>query len=452
MTWKKSEPAAVTFRKNLFQFGCVALPKIIAGASTLALNLILLRFVGPQSYGVYALCVATILVADAVLGSAIDFAVLRLAPTYQVSDLKRSVAVQQAALYSKLIGALIVGVLLAMLARPISQGVLHQPGTESLVYISGISVVTLLLLRSAQVHLQVESRFGLYGALDFLHAFIKFGGIILVLMFKGPELALLLAFFAIGPAVVFLLWAVTAGRPIWQSSFPRAAAFRELFAFLKWFLITFGLSNVLVRMDVFCLTRWSGIAEVGIFSAGQVFVLIPQLLGTYLGVVLVPRAMPKWEAGEFHPLFRRVQMASLVAVVIAYGAAFALLGKLGPLLLPPSFARSIHVILALLPAGLCGFLLLPLTVPFIMFIRPKFLFTMDCIAFLLLVPIYRYAILARGAMGAAYVTSAYACIKAAVAITLAWRWSHNRNPVRPEAMAAITTAGTAEILEGGSFA
>jgi len=440
-------------RRGLFDFLFVASPKVLGGAATLALNLVLIRYFGPEQFGIYSLCVAAILLADAVLGSALDFGVLRLAPSSLDSDGSRSLEVQRVALALKFAAAVTAWLLLILFAGTISSALFHARGYDLLLYLTCATVVTLLLFRSAQVQLQVAGRFRAYALLDMAHVAVKFGGIAAIIPLGWISVGRTLVMFALAPAAVFLGWAASYGRPLLRTLAVKFSTAKELVSYVKWFLLTFALANVLVRMDVFLLTRWSGLRQVGVYSAGQVFAFIPQLLGVYLAVILSPRIMPYRESGQLAGFFRRYHRAAALAGIVIYIAARLGVQLLGPTLLPHAFVRSAHVIVILLPGAVAGFLLFPVAIPLLMFLRPKFLFTMDLIALPFLIVAYRQAIPAGGAEGAAWVTCTYACVKGVIAFGMAW-YCASQSGERPTTQPVAVDGGSGfpqpvEILEGG---
>jgi hypothetical protein len=159
--------------------------------------------------------------------------------------------------------------------------------------------------------------------------------------------------------------------------------------------------------------------------------------------------MPYWEAGKLGPFFRRYHFSAFLACIVIYGIARLTLQVFAPTLLPHAFVRSQQVILILLPGAIAGFLIFPLTIPFLMFLRPRFLFAMDALALPFLLIAYRFAIPAHGITGAAWVTSSYGCLKAAVALTLAWRWV--REGDLPQLRVANDVLPPFEVFEGGSI-
>lgn len=281
----------------------------------------------------------------------------------------------------------------------------------------------LLMLRSALVHLQVESKFALYGGLDLLHNVLKFGGIALLLWSAQVSPGAVLALFVFAPVSVCLLSLATVDRDMLRCVPSPPRVLRELLDVVKWSLLTFSFGAAISRLDIFLLSMRSTMAEVGLFSGGQVFAIIPEFLGTYLGVVLHPRIMPYCHSGQFFAFFRRFQLASLACCGLLYLLAVLSAETIAPYVLPTAFAPSAKLFLILLPGALAGLVTFPLTIAFLMFVRPKFLFTMDCLAAPVIIGLYLYAIQHHGALGAAWVTSASRCLRAAVAQVVAWRWA-----------------------------
>jgi O-antigen/teichoic acid export membrane protein len=410
-------------RKGVLDFFFVAVPKIVGGAGAAGVNVILLRYFEPEQFGMFYLCVTGILLADGILGSAFDMGVLRLAPAYRVTDEKRSLAIEKAAAILKILVALAVGLLLVFFAQPLSKSLFQQEGTAYLLYLSGCAALGMLLFRSVLVHLQVEGKFALYGSLDLLHNVLKFGGIALLLAFSHPSLGAVLTFFALGPACVFVLYVGACGKKFLGQGSASFQAASELLDFVKWPLLIFSLAALLSRVDMFLLTLLSDMREVGIFSGGQAFAVIPDLVGSYLAVVLSPRIIPYCREGRFFAFFWRFQLASLIGCVVIYLAVMLSLETILSPLLPASFAPSVHVLMILLPGALIGLVMFPLVISFLMFIRPKFLFTMDCISAPVIILLYLYAIPRYGAVGAAWVTSVSRLSRGIIAHIVAWKWA-----------------------------
>jgi len=403
------------------EFLWVAIPKGLGGILMLLLNALLLRYLEPAAFGAYALCVAGILFADALIGSAFDLAVLRLAPQYRETDPVRAVAVEKAALLLKAAISLAAVAAIALFAAPLGGALLHDEMRGHLLVISAFGAFALLMLRSGLVYLQVRGEFALYGKLELLHGALKYGGIALLVITVMPHPGWILALFALAPACAVLPLARRYAREVGSARLARSGVAPELLRFVKWSFLTFACAGILARADLFLLTILADLTEVGLFSGAQVYAIIPELLGTYLAVVFSPRVMPLLRRGEFVPFYRRVQLALLIVAAASLLLALPLARWLGPLLLPPEFAASVGIVLALLPGALASFITFPLTLPFLMFLRPRLLLTVDLVTAPLLLIAYIMAIREHGAIGAAWVTSLSRVIKAGIAQVASWR-------------------------------
>jgi O-antigen/teichoic acid export membrane protein len=417
--------------KKPIEFLSVAAPKVVAGVCTFGLNLALMRHFGVAQFGIFALCSTVILLGDTILGSSLDLAVMRLAPLEHGRDEPLCLALQKAGLYLK-IGLGLVYCLGITICAALA-GLLREKDEKQVIFATCAAILALLLLHSAQAHAQVAHRFYLFGLIDFLQSTVEFGGIAVLILVGRVSLPLAISFLAVGPLCGFMAWRATAGREFAKAL--KGHQF-ELIARLwkhgRWFLITFGLATLLSRLDIFLLSKWSTLSEVGIFSAGQVIAWVPVLVGTYLAVILTPRIMPLARDGKFNAFYRKFQPALLGACVLGYLLSLFAIPLIGPMLLPSTFARSLPIISVLIPGAIAGLASFPLTLNFVMFVRPKFLFTMDCISFPIVVLLFFYAIPRYGAIGAAWVTSATNMARALIAQIMAWQWSQDTEITSPK--------------------
>ena len=414
-----------SLKRGIVDVFLVAAPKVVAGATTLLVNVVLLRYFGPEQFAIYSLCVTGILLTDAILGAAVDMGILRLVPLHQTSDPDRALAIQKAALFLKVVPASVATAVLLAFSRPVARFLFHQDGYSFLIFLSAISAIGLLSLRSTQACLQVAQRFSLYAALDWLHNAVRFGGIAAILWLNRPSIPGVLFFFSIAPMFAFALGIAFVGNRILGRTKQFWWAAREMARYVGWYATTFALTASVSRLDVFLLTSWSSLSEVGVFAGAQVFALIPELLGGYLAVVLGPRVVPYCLEGRFGSFFRRFQPLMISGCALLYVAGFAAVRLVAPVVLPAAFIRSAPVLLILLAGAIASMAAFPVTYTFLLFVRPRFLFSMELLASPLLILLYYYTIPAYGAVGAAWVTSASRLIKAAIAQGVAWKSTQN---------------------------
>lgn len=394
---------------DIQEFLWVAVPKISGATVQLVLNFLLMRSLGPEQFGIFAVCLSMILLADGVLGAAFDTAVLRQAPLY-AEDRLRALQVQQAALLLKpLCGVLAIVPLLAA-SGPINMLLFQGRGSKTLLYLSAASMLGLLMLRSVQTHFQVDRRFHGYGATDLLHNAVRFGGAILLVSVHAATPGRVLALYAAAPLVIALGLLGTTARPLLFARFS-AGAVTEVLRLIKSYLPTAAVGSATTRMDVFFVTGIATVGQAGIFAAAQTLAVAPQLIGMYLGVVFSPRIMPLWKADKLRPLYHRFQRLAIVGSCACYALALLTMGWFISVVMPASFRGATLVTLVLLPTGLVGLVNFPWTVSLLLFLRPRFLLMFDLLALPLLAVLYALAVSARGAVGAAAITTVYALLK-----------------------------------------
>jgi O-antigen/teichoic acid export membrane protein len=408
-------------RRRIVELLSVAGPKFSNGAAVLAINVLLLRFLNAEQLAAVSLCIAGILLADSIVGSAMDMGTLRLASgTVSASE---SSHIQQQALYLKLLACGVAFVCFGVFGNRLWHELTREDNGRSLLLLSCFAASGLLLLRSAQIQVQIERRFGRYGLLDLAHTVLRFGGVAVLMTLRRVTPFSVMCCFAAAPLPVCAYWLLTRGRELFRGSSLDLLALKSVFRYVRWFLLTFALGAIISRIDLFLVSRWSSMRQAGMLSAAQVFALVPQMLGLYLSVLVGPRIMPQIKQGTFWDFFRRTQTLLLVAAAGFY-LAFAVSWPLwSSHLLPHKFADSGAIIQVLMPGALAGLATFPLTLAFVVFTRPRFLFTMDCISLPGLAVAYYLAIPRYGAMGAAVVTTSVNVLRAAIAQGMAWKWA-----------------------------
>lgn len=156
-------------------------PKILAGALQFLITILLLRRFDPARFGILTVCLSGILLIDSVIGGATDSGVLRLAPMRNQREPQRSVQLQQAGFTLKLIFAAAIALPVLLLRSRLSQFLFQTRQGASCLDVSLAALIGMLVLRSAQMHYQVNRRFVPYGVSDLLSSLLKYGGVGLLL-------------------------------------------------------------------------------------------------------------------------------------------------------------------------------------------------------------------------------------------------------------------------------
>ena len=409
-----------TVDTNIREFLWVAVPKSTGAFLQLVFNFLLLWQLGSNQFGALAVCLTGLILADAVLGSSFDMAVLRVAPLEQQDNPQYSLQVQQAGLLLKPALGVLAAVPLVLFGNALGALLFQQQGSATLLYLTAAAVLARLTMRSVQTHFQVGRNFRRYGSIEVLHSVGRYGGIAVLIALRLATPERVLAMCAAAPLVLTSVFLATQARALLQVPLS-GHALAQVLRLVKTYIATSSVGSTVDRIDLFLVTSLASVSQAGIFAAAQTMVLVPQLLGMYLGVVFSPRVMPLWKRGELAGVYRRFQKVAFLACCAVFVIAVPAIRPVAAVLLPHSFASAAGVALILLPVGLVGFLNFPWTVSLLLFSRPRLLVAIELAFVPVLVAGYTFAIPRYGAGGAAAVSAAYALLKTATLQALAWR-------------------------------
>lgn len=399
----------------------VLLPKLITGASVLLINLYAVRHVDPVTYGIFAFCTANLQMFDALLGSALDMSVLKLAAPYHLSGVEGVTPVERASFLIKMTLSSLIALSLGVFGEQIGHALFRTPGQGLTVAVLGISTMGLLAFRSVQTHFQLDLRFRRFGFADLLQTAIRVSACVVVISAGLAAPASLVAAFGLAPFAVALLLGPGILREHHEPSpwFQRdllVRVFRESAA-----LMGIACFSVLVfNQDMFFLATLRGPAQVGILRASYTIAFIPELLGTFLSQAIAPRIVPLMRAGQLPEFYRKFQLVAAVAGLLALAAGLLLADPIITRLFPASYHQSIRVIEILLPAGVASLIGYPLTLSLLIFRKPKVFLVVDAILAPFMAAGYYFAARSNGVEGVAWVTTIARLLKFIATQWYAW--------------------------------
>jgi O-antigen/teichoic acid export membrane protein len=385
----------------------VTVPKAMAGALLIAVNVGVARAYGPAAYGAFALAFTCVLLLDAIAGPSLDLLALRHATSERI----RGVTPTERAVLRLKIAIAGVGVVAAGAAGPFAGpwfGVASAEGRTLLIAVAG-SGLALLLLRSAQIRLQLDQRLARYGLSELIQA----GG-------RGLLIALAIAVGVRTPAVLIVLGGVAAAiaatlawPAVWRTAAVEPARVdRALLGAAGLTAATCAVGTIVARLDPFVLGAVASAREVGVYSAALVTVTIVELAGAYVAPALTPRLMPLWHRGELRAFVVRVQTAAWMLAIVVFAMALWIVPAVYETVLPDAYAGSGQLALALLPAGLSGLVIFPVALNVILLRAPHLFLILDGLSLLVLVPLWLWVGREHGPIGVAAVTSGWRLAKA----------------------------------------
>ena len=131
-----------------------------------------------------------------------------------------------------------------------------------------------------------------------------------------------------------------------------------------------------------------------------------------------------------------MQIVLTAVAVLAIVLAIAVMSSALELL-PAAFRESADIFLILLAGNLVSFATFPVALPLVMFIRPRFMVLMDCIALPVLLALYSLAV-SQGAIGVAWVTTTSLIVRGGLVKSFAWRLTGRACPTTVAPVGQIT--------------
>jgi O-antigen/teichoic acid export membrane protein len=390
----------------------VAIPKIAGGVATIFLHLYAIRHLDPATYGAFGLCLTCLVIFESFVGSALDLGVLREAPLLRGGGTLGLSSLERSALVIKLGVGIVLLAIVALCGDWLSALVFHQREGRSIFAALVIAGTGVLLVRSVQVSFQVSQRFRLFGATDLAHTWLRVMLVCGLISAGGASVASLMVAYAVAAVAVATGFGILLLKDILNVSWVNLAECRKLAKYGSGVLVVGALGTILDSGDMFSLAVLSTPEEMGIYKAGLIIALLPELFGTYLAQVFSPRIMTYCKDGVFYRFFMKLQIGAFTASAVILVTGLLLTRPIISVLFPDRYGASIAIVMILLPAGIAGLIAFPVVVNFLAFFALRKLFVVDCIMVPFVVVAYYYAAKGGGAHAVAGVTSISRLIKA----------------------------------------
>ncbi len=381
---------------------------VMLGCSMLASVLIYRELAGltPTGAGQFAIGMASVRVLTASIGGAADLTVLRRVPVLRRTDLAAAYGVVRAAFLLRAGSILVVG-LAALAGRQWIAGHLLHDTTQA--WLVG------LVLAAASAELALRAVLAVFQATERFDRFVTYEA-----MFQGTRLSAVIgliaagwlavgsvigAYAALGLACAALAARRLPRRELLATPLLTAAALRDAGHFFGWSLLAMALAAVNERMDLFLLSRFRGVEEVGIYGGVLTIALIPDFVGGLLATVLQPRVVRLQQDGALGGFGWRALLLMLPPGLLAMALAVGFAEPIVALVLGPRYAAGAPAFALLAGGAITWLVLTPVPAALISLSAPRLttLLTVVQLALvsgggLLMIPRY-------GAVGAAAVVA-----------------------------------------------
>lgn len=389
----------ITATNTLRESSITTTATIITGIFGLIFYILVARNLGPVSFGIFSITIATIILISDISNLGVDTGIIRFVGRYQKENLSLALKFLKLAFQSKLIIWAFILILGWMSIPFLTINILSKPELELPFYLALIGIGSTSLYSFSVHSLQAFQKFSWW-------ALINIGQ-------NGLRLLLSLIFLALGIftlnniLLIYILIPFTALfltlliLPKFVLVTGEKEVLNKFFSYNKWVAILTVISAVGSRADLYLITKFLTPFDVGIYSAAnQISAVIPQIVFA-LATVVAPKLASYREKQEVLVYLKKVQIMVIgIALLglLAIPFAFYFL----PLIYGEVYRPSIMPFIILLCAQLLFLISLPShQAIFYYFSKPKFFFYISVLQLLIVVVLGSLLIPMYGIVGVA---------------------------------------------------
>ncbi len=426
--------------KAAFQILLVTLGRGAGFGIALLTSILLVRFLGPAEYGIYATGMAIIMVVIGTVGESLDLGILKYVPLYLKEGEHKARQVVNVTFKLKLLLGLGLLLLSVAFAAEIAQVLFKNVELGRIVRIAACGVVGIFMLKSLTSYLQASERFHAYLAVELSHTLLK-AGAILALFFIGTLTSFsALVVSAMASFVIFLLMGRLLPKGyLWSGGFDKDAL-STVIHFTKWIMLGNGIAAIHSRLDIFMLGLLRGSKDVGVYSAAIALGTIPELLGSFVIIISYPKIMPLYERGALKDyLVSSLKYSAPVCLGVIIVAVW-LADPVIRLVYTEEYLASIPILRLVVARSILWWLSGPLATPLLAMLRPRLLLFINIFIFLFLLAGNALVIPLYGPLGTAWLNViAYASVE----VVLLWSaFTILKSPV-PHTLVGVYSEGAA---------
>jgi O-antigen/teichoic acid export membrane protein len=348
----------------------VLVGKVLGQGALLACGIVVARVAGPTEFALYSTLLMLVLLADACLGSPIDYAVIRFTALHG-EDRQRTDKLQAAAFRMKILIGIGLAAGAALFGAPVARTLLHNEAAGGLIWLAVGLTAALLLNRSVAAYFQSRSQFRLYSLFDATQGVLR-AAVVAALALLGAKTAGAYLGGLLAAAVVLLLasfWLtsqiyLTAGWPDRRDSI-------ETFRFLGMTTGIIVLGTITGRTDLLFLAHATRPSEVAHYAGASQLASMATLLAGYASIVAQPILIPAARRGQAPRLLAESSGLALIGaggflLVVWRFAELIMQGVFGP-----GFAGSSSLLRILAIGTSIDLLCMPVAMTFLLQFRPR---------------------------------------------------------------------------------
>lgn len=394
----KSIFATATFKQSGITFSGT----LVNGVLGAAFYILVARFLGPSSYGLLAVTIATLTLVSDIGDLGTDTGLVRFVGKFIKTDKVKAYRFLKLGLKVKLIVSIVVMLLGYFLAPVVAEGLFAKEVLTHPLRIAFIGVGSVLLFSFTTHSLQALQKFVSWSAIQVGTNLVRLI-IIVVLYYMGSiNIVNTLGAYIIMPFFGFLF-----GLFILPSKFMKVEdegkVSKEFFHYNKWVAAFTLVAAFSSRLDTFLTARLLSTAQLGIYSAAnQLVQIVPQIV-VAIGTVIAPKMA---SMAKIDDLVSYIKKTQVMVIVLSFMGVLAIpfVIYLIPFVFGNEYMGSIPVFVILLFAMLTFLISVPVhNAVFYYFSYPRLFLWLSFVHLAIISIAGWYAISTYGVIGAATV-------------------------------------------------
>lgn len=417
--------------KTARQSGTVFAGNVISTTLTVVSTIFLSRSLGPTNYGVLAIFLSIYTMILGITDFGLGTTAIKLISSNLESNPHKAHVIEKVIIWIEIFSGIVVGVIGVLFSGLIAKAL----GGDYLLFpirMAFLAGVFASIGAFIGPFLSAHQKFFRNAAFGASTSLFKTIGVISMFVLMVLSLNNVIVFYTLINILALIIGFLLVPKGYGEKSTrtENKKAFREVFHFSKWILLSYFASVIASRLDIFLIARYRGPEDVGFYAAAQQLAQIMPLLIGAITTVLLPRISKMKKKKEFMGYVKKVLLGTVVLnicliPVLLFGQVFI------HIIFGSKFSGSITLFKMLFFGFMIALIVNPLSIIFYAKNKPKVLTAINYITLVFTVVLNFLLIPLFGAYGAAGVFIISNILSALIIIPLSIREARHGSLKKP---------------------
>ncbi len=268
-------------------------------------TILITRTLGPVQFGLFSVALAVMGIASQFSDFGIGTGLVRFASLYLKNDDQKANLIFKVSLKFKLIITTLVILTGLFISKFLAIHIFGNPDLIFPLKLAFIGAFGLSLIGYISTTLQARQSFKKFTLVNLITPLGKFTLIGLLFLTYKLNLFSAITTIAILPFIAFLVGSLIIPRDFLRAKGDENEAFRGLFRFSKWILVSLLCVMIFNRLDILMLVYFKTVEVVGYYSAAYKFAFVFPLITGSITTILLPKVSGLSKKEQLHKYIRK---------------------------------------------------------------------------------------------------------------------------------------------------